>query len=178
MWDEKSDRIKIIDTDFFEVSQDFEEEECFNANMTSFNTMLEMELGIMSGQAKGLAEYLHANPQFSNAYREYILGSLMGKESSVVDLIQMAREVIENEFGVIPQNLTEMRELVGEQEIEIPDVVDIPTFLPPDQQVGTPILGKQVLEEMSDTPLTDETENEMASQELELQQQSSVKQER
>ena len=178
MWDEKRDRIKIIDTDFFEVNQDFKVEECFNANMTSFNTMLEMELGIMSGQAKGLAEYLHANPQFSNAYREYILGSLMGKESSVVDLIQMAREVIENEFGVIPQNLTEMRELVGEQEIEIPDVVDIPTFLPPDQQVGTPILGKQVLEEMSDTLLTDETENEMASQELELQQQSSVKQER
>ena len=178
MWDEKRDRIKIIDTDFFEVNQDFKVEECFNANMTSFNTMLEMELGIMSGQAKGLAEYLHANPQFSNAYREYILGSLMGKESSVVDLIQMAREVIENEFGVIPQNLAEMRELVGEQEIEIPDVVDIPTFLPPNQQVGTPILGKQVLEEMSDTLLTDETENEMASQELELQQQSSVKQER
>ena len=178
MWDEKRDRIKIIDTDFFEVNQDFKVEECFNANMTSFNTMLEMELGIMSGQAKGLAEYLHANPQFSNAYREYILGSLMGKESSVVDLIQIAREVIENEFGVIPQNLAEMRELVGEQEIEISDVTDTPTFLPPDQQVGTPILGKQVLEEMSDTQLTDETENEMASQELELQQQSSVKQER
>lgn len=102
----------------------------------------------------------------------------MGKESSVVDLIQIAREVIENEFGVIPQNLAEMRELVGEQEIEISDVTDTPTFLPPDQQVGTPILGKQVLEEMSDTQLTDETENEMASQELELQQQSSVKQER
>ena len=50
--------------------------------------------------------------------------------------------------------------------------------MPPNQQVGTPILGKQVLEEMSDTLLTDETENEMASQELELQQQSSVKQER
>ena len=100
----------------------------------------------------------------------------MGKESSVVDLIQIAREVIENEFGVIPQNLAEMRELVGEQEIEIPDVVDIPTFLPPDQQVATPILGKQVLEEMSDTRLTDETENEMESQELELQQQSSLKQ--
>ena len=71
-----------------------------------------------------------------------------------------------------------MRKLVGEKEIEIPDVVDIPTFLPPDQQVDTPILGKQVLEEMSDTPLTDETENEMASQELELQQQSSVEQAR
>lgn len=52
MWEEKSDRIKIIDTDFFEVHEDFEVEECFNANMASFNTMLEMELGIMSGQAK------------------------------------------------------------------------------------------------------------------------------
>lgn len=176
MWDEKSSSIKIIDTDFFEVNQDFEVEECFNANMTSFNTMIEMELGIMSGQAKGLAEYLHTNSQFSDAYREYMLASLMGTESSIVDLIQIARDVIQKEFGVVPKNLAEMRELVGEQEIEIPDVGNIPTFLTPEQQVGTSVLGKQVLEEMSDTPFTDETESEMESQELELQQQSSLEQ--
>ncbi len=171
MWDEKNSRIRIIDTDFFEVNKDFDVNECFNANITSFNTMLEMELGIMSGQSKKLSEYLHSNQQFSNVYREYMLESLMGKESSVVSLIQIAREVMKNEFGVIPQNLAEMRELVGEQEIEIPDAVDMPTFLPSDQQVGTAILGRQVLEEMSDTPLIDETENEMEKQELELQQQ-------
>lgn len=171
MWDEKNSRIRIIDTDFFEVNKDFDVNECFNANIISFNTMLEMELGIMSGQSKKLSEYLHSNPQFSNVYREYMLESLMGKESSVVSLIQIAREVMKNEFGVIPQNLAEMRELVGEQEIEIPDAVDIPTFLPSDQQVGTAILGRQVLEELSDTPLIDETENEMEKQELELQQQ-------
>ena len=171
MWDEKNSRIRIIDTDFFEVNKDFDVNECFNANITSFNTMLEMELGIMSGQSKKLSEYLHSNQQFSNVYREYMLESLMGKDSSVVSLIQIAREVMKNEFGVIPQNLAEMRELVDEQEIEIPDAVDMPTFLPPDQQVGTAILGRQVLEEMSDTPLIDETENEMEKQELELQQQ-------
>ena len=171
MWDEKNIRIRIIDTDFFEVNNDFDVNECFNANITSFNTMLEMELGIMSGQSKKLSEYLHSNQQFSNVYREYMLESLMGKESSVVSLIQIAREVMKNEFGVIPQNLAEMWELVGEQEIEIPDAVDIPTFLPSDQQVGTAILGRQVLEELSDTPLIDETENEMEKQELELQQQ-------
>lgn len=171
MWDEKNSRIRIIDTDFFEVNKDFDVNECFNANITSFNTMLEMELGIMSGQSKKLSEYLHSNQQFSNVYREYMLESLIGKESSVVSLIQIAREVMKNEFGVIPQNLAEMRELVGEQEIEIPDAVDMPTFLPSDQQVGTAILGRQVLEEMSDTPLIDETENEMEKQELELQQQ-------
>lgn len=171
MWDEKNRRIRIIDTDFFEVNKDFDVNECFNANITSFNTMLEMELGIMSGQSKKLSEYLHSNQQFSNVYREYMLESLMGKESSVVSLIQIAREVMKNEFGVIPQNLAEMRELVGEQEIEIPDAVDMPTFLPSDQEVGTAILGRQVLEEMSDTPLIDETENEMEKQELELQQQ-------
>lgn len=171
MWDEKNSRIRIIDTDFFEVNKDFDVNECFNANIISFNTMLEMELGIMSGQSKKLSEYLHSNQQFSNVYREYMLESLMGKESSVVSLIQIAREVMKNEFGVIPQNLAEMRELVGEHEIEIPDAVDMPTFLPSDQQVGTAILGRQVLEEMSDTPLIDETENEMEKQELELQQQ-------
>lgn len=176
MWDEKNGSIKIIDTDFFEVNQDISAEECYSANMTSFNTMLEMELGIMSGQAKGLAEYLHSNTQFSEAYRNYMLASLMGKESSVVDLIQVAREVFEKEFGVIPQNLADMKELVGEREIEIPDIADIPTFLPPDQQVGTSVFGKQVIEEMSDTPFTDETESEMESQELELQQQSDLEQ--
>ena len=176
MWDGKNGSIKIIDTDFFEVNQDFGVEECYSANMTSFNTMLEMELGIMSGQAKGLAEYLHSNPQFSEVYRSYMLASLMGKESSVVDLIQGAREVIEKEFGVVPQNLADMKELVGERKIEVPNISDIPTFLPPDQQIGTSVFGKQVVEEMSDTPYTDETENEMESQELELQQQSDLEQ--
>lgn len=108
MWDEKNSRIRIIDTDFFEVNKDFDVNECFNANIISFNTMLEMELGIMSGQSKKLSEYLHSNQQFSNVYREYMLESLMGKESSVVSLIQIAREVMKNEFGVIPQNLAEM----------------------------------------------------------------------
>lgn len=56
MWDEKNSRIRIIDTDFFEVNNDFDVNECFNANITSFNTMLEMELGIMSGQSKKLSE--------------------------------------------------------------------------------------------------------------------------
>ena len=176
MWEEKSSSIKIIDTDFFEINQDFEVEECFNANMKSFNTMLEMELGIMSGQAKGLAEYLHSNPQFSDTYREYILSSLMGKESSVVDLIQIARKAIESEFGVTAQNLAEMRELVGEQQMEIPNIADIPTFLPPEEQVRTTVLGQQVIDEMSDTLFTDETENEIESHELELKKQSSLEQ--
>ncbi len=42
--------------------------------------------------------------------------------------------------------------------------------------VSISILGKQVLEEMSDTQLIDETENEMKSQELKLEQQSSLEQ--
>lgn len=165
MWDEKSSSIKIIDTDFFEVNQDCEVEECFKANMASFNTMLEMELGIMSGQAKGLADFLHTNSQFSDVYREYTISSLMGKEFSIVNLIQAAKEIFEKEFGVVPHNLAEMRELVGEQEFDTPDIVDIPTFLPPEQQVGTQNLGKQVLKEMSNVTLTYETESGMKTQE-------------
>ncbi len=79
-------------------------------------------------------------------------------------------------FGVAPQNLKQMSKLVGKPEIETTNDTNIPTFLPPNQQVSTSILGKQVLEEMSNTPLTDETENEIESQELELQQQSSLEQ--
>ncbi len=42
-------------------------------------------------------------------------------------------------------------------------------------KINSKMLNKmQVLEEMLDTPLTDETENEMESQELELQQQSDL----
>ncbi len=170
MWDEKNNKIKIIDTDFFEVDKDVEEEECFSRNMTSFNTMLEMELGIMAGQAKGLSQYLHAKSQFRDAYRNYILTSLMGKKSSIVDLIQVAREVIEKEFGIVPQNLAKMKELVGEKEIEIPDLTNIPKFLSSNKQVSTSVLGKQVVEEMSDTRFTDETEGKMKNQEVELQQ--------
>ena len=43
-----------------------------------------------------------------------------------------------------------------------------------EEKVDTSILGKQVLDEMSNTLFTDETEKEMKSQELELQQQSSL----
>lgn len=60
--------------------------------------------------------------------------------------------------------------------IETNNVVDIPTFVSPDKQISTYALGKQVLEEMSDTLLTDKMESEMARQELELQQQSSLEQ--
>ena len=100
----------------------------------------------------------------------------MGKESSVVDLIQIARKAIESEFGVTAQNLAEMRELVGEQQMEIPNIADIPTFLPPEEQVRTTVLGQQVIDEMSDTLFTDETENEIESHELELKKQSSLEQ--
>lgn len=73
MWDEVEHRIKIIDTDFFQRNESIEEEQCYSANITSFNTMIEMELEILNGQGTRLSDYLHSNPEFSTLYTKYML---------------------------------------------------------------------------------------------------------
>lgn len=49
MWDEDKSKIKIIDTDFFEKNESIEPSQCYSSNITSFNSMIEMELGIING---------------------------------------------------------------------------------------------------------------------------------
>ena len=79
MWNKEKNCIKIIDTDFFEKNENINEEQCYNANITSFNSMIEMELGIINGQGTKLSEYLQRNPEFSQLYTKYMIYSLNGK---------------------------------------------------------------------------------------------------
>lgn len=136
MWDEAENRIKIIDTDFFEKNETITEEQCYGANITSFNSMIEMELGILNGQGAKLSEYLQNNPEFSKLYTKYMIYSLNGKNMSVTELVDKAVEIFENDFGTKVNSIDEMQQLIGERtEIRESEITEeIPVFEPPNNQ--------------------------------------------
>ncbi len=133
MWDNKENKIKIIDTDFFERNENVEEEQCYSANITAFNSMIEMELGIINGQGTKLSECLHSNPEFSKLYTKYMLYSLNGKNMSVTELIDKAVEIFENEFETKVDSIDEMQQFLGEQTENKENSLteEIPIFVPP-----------------------------------------------
>ena len=137
MWDEKEGCIKIIDTDFFVIKEDIQEKQAYSHNISSFNSMIEMELGILNGQGTKLSEYLLKNPEYSQLYSKYIIYSLNGKNMPVTELINKATEILELDFGVRPNNFEEMEEMVTsrihDQESDV--IEEIPTFGPPKENV-------------------------------------------
>lgn len=158
MWDEAEHRIKIIDTDFFQRNDNIEVEQCYNANITSFNTMIEMELGILNGQGTNLSDYLHSNPEFSKLYTKYMLYSLNGKNMSVTELINKAVEVFEKEFVTKINSITDMQQLIGER-IETKEsnfTQEIPVFEPPkEKQVSDSKVGmkQRLINFLADKPI-------------------------
>lgn len=136
MWDDKENKIKIIDTDFFERNENIEEEQCYSANITSFNSMIEMELGIIKGQGTKLSEYLQSNPEFSKLYTKYMIYSLNGKNMSVTELISKAVEIFENKFGTKVNSIDKMQQLLGErtETKEKATTEEIPIFEPPNEE--------------------------------------------
>lgn len=136
MWDEAENRIKIIDTDFFEKNEDIKEEQCYSANITSFNSMIEMELGIINGQGTKLSEYLQSNPDFSKLYTKYMIYSLNGRNISVTELVDKAVEIFEKNFGIKVNSIDEMQQLIGERtELKESEVTEeIPIFEPPNEE--------------------------------------------
>ena len=115
MWDDEKGRIKIIDTDFFVKDENIQPEACYKHNMKAFNTIMEMELGILNGQDTVLLNYLRNNPIFWEAYHQYILASIKGENKSVRELIGKAVEVFEKEFGVKVKSIEEMEQLIRER---------------------------------------------------------------
>lgn len=130
MWDSANGRIKIIDTDFFIKNKSAESQRCYNHNIKSFNTMIEMELGILNGQDTKLLEYLMGNEKYSELYQEYLIASLMDENRSVTELITKAVELFENDFGVKINTIEEMQQLIGER-AEVENLKEIPIFEPP-----------------------------------------------
>ena len=138
MWDDVAGRIKIIDTDFFEKNDSIEPEQCYSANITSFNSMIEMELGIINGQGTKISDYLQNDPEFSKLYTKYMIYSLNGKNMSITELVNKAVEVFENNFGIKVNRFEEMEALIGEKTKTIGDInhEEIPIFQPPEQENG------------------------------------------
>lgn len=136
MWDKEKNCIKIIDTDFFEKNKSISEEQCYSANITSFNSMIEMELGIINGQGTKLSEYLQSNPEFSRLYTKYMIYSLNGRNMSITELINKAVEIFERDFGTKIGSIEEMQELIGERtEIKESDIAEeVPIFEPPKEE--------------------------------------------
>ena len=115
MWEDKESRIKIIDTDFFYKENLAQEEQCYSSNITSFNTLIEMELGILNGQDTEVIRYLQNKPEYNTLYKEYMIGSLIGENKSVTELIDKAIEMVEKEFGTKVNNIEEMQQLIEKQ---------------------------------------------------------------
>ena len=120
MWSNE-DGIKIIDTDFFTRSDDITEEECFSHNLKNFNTMIEMELGILTGQSNKVTDFLQSNAEYNQLYTDYFISSLNGSNMSVTELLNKATEIFEMETILTERTLSE-----PEQEN-----TDIPIFEPP-----------------------------------------------
>lgn len=139
MWDDKTGRIKIIDTDFFEKNENIEHEQCYSANITSFNSMIEMELGIINGQGTKISEYLQNDSEFSKLYTKYMIYSLNGKNMSITELVDKAVEVFEKNFGVKINSFEEMESLIGEktENRESISQEEIPIFQPPQQEISS-----------------------------------------
>ena len=157
MWDNVNGRIKIIDTDFFERNETIEPEQCYSANITSFNSMIEMELGILNGQGTKLSEYLQTHPEFSKLYAKYMIYSLNGKNMSVTELISKAVEIFENDFGVKVNSIEEMQQLIGER-TEVENSKEIPMFQPPkesqrDKEASKISIKKKIANFLASKPL-------------------------
>ena len=136
MWDETQNRIKIIDTDFFEKNESIEKEQCYSTNISSFYSMIEMELGLMSAQDTEISEYLQKNPEFSKLYTKYIQCYLTGDNLSITELIKKAVEIFEKEFKIKANSIQDMQQLIRERTGISEDTFqqEIPIFEPPAEE--------------------------------------------
>lgn len=116
MWSNE-EKIKIIDTDFFQKKEDITEEQVYSHNIESFNTMIEMELGILMGQSNSVTDFLQSNIEYNQLYMNYMLSSLKGSNMSVTELLNKAMGIFEQEFGVIPSSIAEMEAILNEKNL-------------------------------------------------------------
>lgn len=100
--------LKIIDTDFFEISDEPEEIIC-NRNLNHFNSLIELEIGFMNGP---LQEYLNNNPEYAKLNSEYVTAYLRNTSVSIIELLRKAIEIFEKDFGVTPKSIKDMEEIL------------------------------------------------------------------
>lgn len=132
MWSNNGN-IKIIDTDFFKQNKEISEEQAYSHNLESFNSLIEMELGILSGQTNSIIDFLQSNDEYTKLYMDYMLSSLKGNAMSVTELLSKAIEIFKSEFGIDVSNINEMEKFLKENNLvkQEETQVDIPVFEPP-----------------------------------------------
>lgn len=115
LWDEKSNKIRIIDTDFFVNTNDITEQQSYNKNIGDFYSEIEMELGILNGQDSEILSFLQDNAEYNELENKILIESLLGKEHtvSVVDLIRKAVEIFEQEFNIHVRSFKEMEDIIS-----------------------------------------------------------------
>lgn len=151
MWNEK-DGMKIIDTDFFSRNDEITEEECYSHNIKHFYTLIEQELGIITGEYNKIMNFIQSNEEYNQTYTDYFISSLDGTNMTVTVVINKMIEVFEKEFGVKPKSIAEMNAILGDKtkpELEDEDI-EIPIFEPPteDKKQENFIDYNKIIEEM------------------------------
>ena len=132
MWNE-NEEMKIIDTDFFSRNDDITEEECYSHNIKHFYTLIEQELGIITGEYNKIMNFLQSNEEYNQTYTDYFISSFDGTNMSVNVVINKIVDVFEKAFGVKPTSIAEMNSLLGDRIVsELEDKnLEIPIFEPP-----------------------------------------------
>lgn len=134
MWEDKTQTIKIIDTDFFQRNQQLTSEQVFHHNLGDFNTQLETMMGVMQGE---FADYLRNSESFNEIYNKYMQRQFRGDNVSINELISAIKSVTEKDFGKKFSTLGEMKQEVQERmkttQAQIQQT-EIPAFQPPEQE--------------------------------------------
>lgn len=115
MYDRKTNRIRIIDTDFYTKQENAITEDCYAYNIKQFNTMIQMELGILNGQETNILRYLQSKLEYQALDKELLIQSLQGKSVTVIKYIEKALDIFEQDFGIRPNSFHEMSILLKEK---------------------------------------------------------------
>jgi len=132
MWDNNSQSIKIIDTDFYQRNTQLAPQQVFGHNLGDFNTQVETIIGVMQGD---FADYLRESSDFNNFYNQYTMRNYRGENVSINELISVIKSVTEKDFGRQFSTLGEMQQAVQERmqtRSTQPPQFEIPTFQPPE----------------------------------------------
>ena len=134
MWEDKTQTIKIIDTDFFQRNQQLTSEQVFHHNLGDFNTQVETMMGVMQGE---FADYLRNSESFNEIYNKYMQRQFRGDNVSINELISAIKSVTEKDFGKEFSTLGEMKqEVQGRMKTTQAQIqqTEIPVFQPPEQE--------------------------------------------
>lgn len=104
MWDDEDKSIKIIDTDFFKLSDDILIEELKKSNLSKFNRQMETIIGL---EDYTLKKYLSRNKEYKEFYKES--NNNRGK-LNVCELIEKIKKIAERDFGTEFNSISEIVE--------------------------------------------------------------------